>query len=125
MPTQEQAPTKRRRVENEDSNEESKADNSQRLKTRSNEYWFEDGNVILEAENVQFRVHRSMLSLHSTVFADMFRMPQPIQPDLETYIEGCPVVTLADSADDVSAIISIFYGNMKFVYALNNAHIYL
>lgn len=68
--------------------------------------WLEDGNIILHAENTQFRVHRSVLSIHSTVFQDMFGIPQP---QGEPTIDGCPVVHLSDSAQDVKLLLDALY----------------
>lgn len=74
--------------------------------TRHPDLWFDDGSVVLEVETTLFRVHRSALSSHSTVFADMFSIPQP--PDQET-IEGCPVVKLPDSASGVACLLEAIY----------------
>ncbi|KAF7296525.1 BTB domain-containing protein [Mycena chlorophos] len=60
---------------------------------RSGEYWFDDGNIVLQAEQTQFRVTKSMLAMHSTVFRDMLTIPLP--PD-EPVIDGCPIVFLPD-----------------------------
>lgn len=68
--------------------------------------WFTDGNVILEAEETQFRVHRGVLAMHSTVFKDMFEMPQPSEGLTE---EGCPVVHLSDTAADVEHLLNAVY----------------
>ncbi|KDR86009.1 hypothetical protein GALMADRAFT_132620 [Galerina marginata CBS 339.88] len=73
---------------------------------RSADYWFDDGNVILQAENTQFRVHRSILSRHSQVFQDMFSLPQP---EKETLFEGCPLVHVSDAPEDWENIFSILY----------------
>ncbi|KAF8903484.1 hypothetical protein CPB84DRAFT_1677981 [Gymnopilus junonius] len=74
-------------------------------------YWFDDGNVILQAENTQFRVHRSVLSNHSVVFRDMFTMPQPAP--LDPLVDGCPVVSLSDKTADIGHVMSLFYENFK------------
>ena len=81
--------------------------------TRS-EYWLDDGNIVLQAENVQFRVHRSVLARQSNVFKDMFGMPQPLQPE-EPTVDGCPIVWLSDAADDVKMMLAAFYDNYKYV----------
>jgi BTB/POZ domain len=39
---------------------------------RSIDCWFPDGNVVLQVESTLFRVHRSILSMHSEVFHGMF-----------------------------------------------------
>lgn len=72
----------------------------------SSEFWLSDGNVILQAESTQFRVHKSVLSMHSTVFRDMFTVPQP---DEQPKVEGCPIVHLSDAARDVDCLLGAFY----------------
>ena len=62
--------------------------------------WYEDGNVVLQAENTQFKVFRGVLAEASTVFKDMFSFPQPSSSGQEL-VEGCPVVFLTDSAEEV------------------------
>ena len=75
-------------------------------------YWFDDGNVILEAENTRFRVHRSLLSRHSSVFKDMFSLPQSVT-DPGLLPEGCLIVILSDRATDIECILSVFYDNVR------------
>ncbi|KAJ6583877.1 hypothetical protein DFH09DRAFT_1028727 [Mycena vulgaris] len=43
--------------------------------TRDVDYYFEDGDFILRAENVLFRVHKFLLSRDSSMFKDMFILP--------------------------------------------------
>lgn len=62
------------------------------------EPWYEDGNIVLEAESTQFRIFRGILSASSSIFRDMFSMPQPSES--ECLVEGCPVVRLSDPAED-------------------------
>jgi len=69
--------------------------------------WLDDGSVVIQAELTQFRVHRTMLSRHSQVFRDMFSVPQPVVS--EDNIEGCPLVHLPDSAQDVTHLLSALY----------------
>lgn len=73
---------------------------------RSDSVWFQDGNIILEAEGTQFRVHRGILAKHSTFFKDMFEVPQPSD---EPTVEGCPVVRLTDTAHDVEHLLNALY----------------
>ena len=63
------------------------------------ELWFEDGNVVLVAQGTAFRVFRSLLAEHSTVFADMFAASSPAT---EETLDGCPVVRLSDSSHDLA-----------------------
>jgi hypothetical protein len=70
------------------------------------EIWYEDGNIILQAETTQFRVYRGILGDSSQVFRDMFNLPQPVG---ELLVEGCPVVHLSDSAEDWGYVLNSLY----------------
>jgi hypothetical protein len=60
--------------------------------------WFEDGNIVLQAELTQFKVYGGILSGKSDIFKDMFAMPKP-QAGEE--LLGCPVVhMMCDTAQD-------------------------
>ncbi|KAF8968277.1 hypothetical protein BDZ97DRAFT_1655140 [Flammula alnicola] len=74
--------------------------------TRSDNFWIFDGNVILQAQETQFRIHRGVISRHSRVFEDMFSVPQPID---EPLIEGCPVIHLTDAPDDWHNLLTLLY----------------
>ncbi len=39
---------------------------------RHEEFWFDDGSIILMARNTGFCAYRALLAAQSTVFADMF-----------------------------------------------------
>jgi len=83
---------------------------SESLITRS-DIWRDDGNVVLQAETTQFRVHWSVLSLHSTFFRDMRSLPQPAD---QPTVEGCPVIELHDSAADVKHLLNALYNQLLF-----------
>jgi hypothetical protein len=68
--------------------------------------WNSDGSVILQAKNIQFRVHWSVLARHSSIFSDMQGLPQPAdQPN----VDGCPVVELSDDPKDVEYLLKALY----------------
>ncbi|KAJ7753403.1 hypothetical protein DFH07DRAFT_941300 [Mycena maculata] len=73
---------------------------------RVEELWFEDGSIVIQAGNSQFRVHRGILAARSPVFQDMLSFPQP--PDAEL-VDGCPIVRLHDSATDVTAFLKAIF----------------
>ncbi|KAJ7931699.1 hypothetical protein B0H13DRAFT_2308408 [Mycena leptocephala] len=73
--------------------------------TRS-DIWHNDGSVVLQPGNTQFRVHWSVLALHSSFFRDMQGLPQP--PD-QPSVEGCPVVELPDDTEDVEYLLKALY----------------
>ncbi|EAU85853.1 hypothetical protein CC1G_05070 [Coprinopsis cinerea okayama7 len=79
---------------------------------RSQQVWYDDGNVILQVENRQFRVHKSILSKHSPVLRDMFSMPQP-DGQLK---EDCPVVVLEhDLAKEWEQVLALIYDGFREV----------
>ena len=70
---------------------------------RDTELWFEDGNLVLVAEDVEFKLYRGPLIAHSLVFKDMLSLPQP--PDRD---ESCPVIPLYDSPNDLRHVLRVF-----------------
>jgi hypothetical protein len=74
-----------------------------------------------------FRVHKSQLARHSPFFRDLFSLPQPsadnttssptvvangnapLQIDTTNEIEGCPVLRLYDTAEDVENLLMALY----------------
>ncbi|KAJ7169069.1 hypothetical protein C8R43DRAFT_916546 [Mycena crocata] len=82
-----------------------RADSTERSITRST-IWYQDGSVVLQSHDTQFRVHWSVLSQHSAFFRDMQGLPQP--PD-QPSIDGCPVVELSDTVADVEHVLTALY----------------
>ncbi|KAJ7185866.1 hypothetical protein C8R46DRAFT_387761 [Mycena filopes] len=68
--------------------------------------WKPFGDIILQAESTQFRVSRDILAEQSSVFRDMFGVPQP--PN-EPTIEGCPIVHVSDTAQDWELLLEVLY----------------
>ncbi|KAL1692003.1 hypothetical protein GGG16DRAFT_52284 [Schizophyllum commune] len=106
--------------------------------TRSS-LWIPDGNIVLEAEHTQFKFYRGLLARHSTFFRNLFDSMFPpgsdphIEDDIEL-VEGCPVVCLADSADDVGYMLHFIVDTRAFEFipsianlrsALHMGHKYL
>lgn len=79
---------------------------------RSPGLWFDDGSIVIQVEDTQFRVHRSMLSKYSVIFRDMFTVPQPPASDEEAMVEGCLVVQLQDSAHDWVIVLQAMYSGL-------------
>lgn len=91
---------------------------------KHSDLWFTDGSVILRAENIIYRVHISQLSRHSMFFRDLFTLPQGCQADVPhndndtNVLEGCPVIHLHDTAEDVSNLLTALYDG-PYVSQLN------
>jgi hypothetical protein len=63
---------------------------------RCDDLWFEDGNIVIRAEGTVFRLYKGFLASHSSIFHDMFALPQPANRPTETY-ENCEIVCMNDS----------------------------
>lgn len=63
---------------------------------------FDDGNIVVFAGSIAFRVHRSVLSLHSDVLRNTM---SALSTTMEGRIDGCPVVRLNDSANNVCRLL--------------------
>ncbi|KAF7295837.1 hypothetical protein HMN09_01126900 [Mycena chlorophos] len=81
-------------------------DSQQTKHHRVQELWFDDGNVILQAGSAQYKVFRGILARHSTVFQDMFALPQPSDAEL---VDGCPLVQLPDAEVEVTPFLRALF----------------
>lgn len=61
---------------------------------------------------IRFRVHKSLLSMHSKIMEDMFLLPQS-QSSIQ-YDEGTEIVEMPDSAEEIEAMLSVIYGRGMF-----------
>ncbi|OSD00139.1 hypothetical protein PYCCODRAFT_1371806 [Trametes coccinea BRFM310] len=77
------------------------------------DFWFMDGNMILFAGAVAFKVHRGQLVRHSDVFHDMFSLPQPEEGG-QGLVDGCPWVELYDDPSDVLHLLRALYDGLYF-----------
>ncbi|PIL23581.1 hypothetical protein GSI_14894 [Ganoderma sinense ZZ0214-1] len=69
---------------------------------RDEDFWLEDGSVVLVAKKTAFKVYKGLLSAHSPVFSDMFSSTTHAD---ETY-DGSPVVRLSDSPEDLKWVLT-------------------
>lgn len=78
---------------------------------RHPDLWFPDGSVVLRAEGILFRVHISQLVRRSLFFRDLFSLPQPGKDafGLDSTYDGCPLLVLHDSAEDLSNLLKTLY----------------
>ncbi|KAI0796264.1 hypothetical protein BC629DRAFT_1592496 [Irpex lacteus] len=78
------------------------------------EYYLDDGNVVIAVQNTVFRVHRSVLSMHSDVFRDMFAVSQATTAET---LDGCPLIHLQEDARMFGKMIDTFYRGTTSDYA--------
>ncbi|KAJ7232025.1 hypothetical protein B0H12DRAFT_1029158 [Mycena haematopus] len=81
--------------------------------TRVERLWFEDGSLVVQAEQSLFRVIRTVLAACSPVFNVMLAFTPP--PDAET-LDGCPLVRLPDSAQDVTCFLRAIFDSSFFEF---------
>lgn len=84
---------------------------------RSTAFWASDGNVVIVADRTAaFRVHRGVLARHSSVFKDLFELPQKQSsesPDEDDKLDGCPVVHVTDSPADFAYLLKLLYDGVQ------------
>ncbi|TCD61647.1 hypothetical protein EIP91_008135 [Steccherinum ochraceum] len=86
---------------------------------KSETLWFEDGSVVIVAEEVGFRVYKGVLSRCSDVFKDTFSMPQRAESSQERF-EGCPVVRVQDSARDMERFLEVVFNGAQIWWKLSS-----
>jgi hypothetical protein len=66
-----------------------------------------DGDIIIQSSDLaRFRVHKSILSMSSPFFRDMFTLPQPSDSEL---VDGLAVVHLSEDAEVLHGLITRLY----------------
>jgi hypothetical protein len=66
-----------------------------------------DANIIIRSsDSVNFRVYKSVLTIVSPFFKDLFTLPQP--SDSES-VDGLPVVELSEDSDLLNSLVSLLY----------------
>lgn len=73
---------------------------------RDEHYYLEDGNIVILAEQlILFRVHRSLLCMHSDVLMDKLA-GLPADGDTE---DGCPLLRVQHKASEMRLLFDTFY----------------
>jgi hypothetical protein len=70
---------------------------------RVEDLWFDNGTLVLQAESSMFRVYKSILTIRSSVLRGLLSQPR------KEIVEGCPVVRLDDSADDITYFLKAIF----------------
>lgn len=76
--------------------------------------WLADGNLFLRSQGFMFRIHESILKMHSTVFADELALPPPDSQYMvvqRVLADGFPValVDVTDSHLDWRILLGVLY----------------
>ncbi|KAJ7479367.1 hypothetical protein B0H11DRAFT_2027133 [Mycena galericulata] len=76
--------------------------------------WFSNDTLVLQAEDMVFRVSVSLLTTRSSVYRDMVAFPQSGLDPLEQ-MDGSPVVRLHDAAADVEVFLRAIFDSSYFM----------
>lgn len=75
--------------------------------------WFNDGNIIVVADDTPFKVYRGLLSQRSEVLRDILSIPQPPTPNASELMDGIPILHVSDTWKDLSYVLSALYNGYK------------
>ncbi|PIL33281.1 hypothetical protein GSI_04731 [Ganoderma sinense ZZ0214-1] len=83
---------------------------------KDDEVWLSDGSiVVVAADNIAFRVHKSTLSLRSEIFRALFSLPNADEASAET-MDGCPVVRVSDTSSDIRHLFLVLCCGKNYYY---------
>lgn len=77
---------------------------------RSANVWYEDGNIILAAQKIAFKVHRSFLGKHSSVFLGMIETASKRCSSGKGFLlDDCPTVVVKDDPKELAIFLNMLY----------------
>ncbi|THH16552.1 hypothetical protein EW146_g4098 [Bondarzewia mesenterica] len=80
---------------------------------KSDSLWLNEGNIVIRTTSADaytlYKVHKSILSLHSPVFRGLFDSPQDALHSASEHFEGIPIMDLPDAPDDVDGFLKALY----------------
>ncbi|KAH9925147.1 uncharacterized protein B0H18DRAFT_1010059 [Fomitopsis serialis] len=83
---------------------------------RDEKFWYEDGNIVIIAQETGFRVYQGLLATHSDVFRDIFSLAQPAVDDKQDETLGdCPVVHVTDTASEIRSLLAVLLPEHRFI----------
>ncbi len=74
--------------------------------------WFDDGNLVIAAQDTGLRLHKGVLAAKSSVMKTLFSLSQPT--DAEKY-EDLDVVRFEDDAAELEQFFNFLYNFSKYV----------
>ena len=80
--------------------------NDERMATRHDTFYFEDGNVEIACGHTVFRVHSTTVSFSSQKLRDILSKSALLHAPMT---EGCPRITVMDTAQDFAVLLKMIY----------------
>ncbi|KIP02765.1 hypothetical protein PHLGIDRAFT_37759 [Phlebiopsis gigantea 11061_1 CR5-6] len=68
--------------------------------------WFEDGNILIVAGMVRFKLYRGILAKYSGVFRDMLEVADASAGD---HVRGCPIVAVTDRPQHLVLLFTLLF----------------
>ncbi|KAF9646654.1 hypothetical protein BDM02DRAFT_2982701 [Thelephora ganbajun] len=81
-------------------------DSGERITTRHETFYFQDGNVEILCGDTLFRVHSTVISFASSKLRDILSQQALLHAPMP---EGCARITLTDSAEDFAVLLKMIY----------------
>jgi hypothetical protein len=81
-------------------------ENGQEESTGQDTFYFEDGNVEIACGETTFRVHSTIVSFSSSELREILSRPALLKAPTP---EGCPRITVSDSAEDFAMLLKMIY----------------
>src|SRR4051794_38184122 len=75
-------------------------------------YYFDDGDILLKAENTSFLVHKLILSLSSEFFKDLFNLSKPLTNEIVklTKDKSLPIIEInGETSESIERMLSFIY----------------
>ena len=84
------------------------ADTDDTCEPTSQDWWFQDGDVVLAAGSMVFKLHSAILAAGSGVFADLFALGRP-EANEDASSMGAPTIPVYDNANDWLEVLPWLY----------------
>ena len=91
---------------------------------RHDELWFDDGDLVIIAGNVEFRVYREPIARHSSILSDVMSAQEPTRRT-ESDIAAPPYteIHLSDSPEDVQYFLQAFVTGKTLWYVSSSVKV--
>ncbi|GJF00083.1 hypothetical protein PsYK624_163620 [Phanerochaete sordida] len=73
------------------------------------ELWWSDGNVVVAAVDLSFRVHASILRRHSSIFAELLDKAPDAVGEVHEAFDECQILRVQDKGADLAEMFSVLY----------------
>lgn len=90
---------------------------------KDTKFWFPDGNLVLEAGSVTFKVYGGLLTTQSEVFERLLSDAQAKRAEMDAnpFVNNCPTIQLDDHPDDLRYLLrGVFFSSSLYVLLIRH-----